>query len=178
MPQLLNNFLLHQYALGYRVWAGITRYLITAGDAACSAYDRSGIVAWTVVPQTSTAICFPYRTHYKMNLCMHMTFVLVLTRLCQDSQVWRTGCSQEIIYHNNFLCNGSNHINQLGALIQHILNCLNDIYLPILCDIIPFISNIAVTMMMYCAGVRASSHPLWVVWAVVCWVILTCMWWV
>ena len=34
------------------------------------------------------------------------------------------------------------------------------------------------TMMMYCAGVWASSHPLWVVWAVVCWVILTCMWWV
>ena len=51
IPQLLNDFLLRQYALGDRVWAGITRYLITAldaVDAVRSAYDRSGIVAWTV----------------------------------------------------------------------------------------------------------------------------------
>ena len=43
MPQLLNND---------REWAGITGKLITAldaADAARSAYDRSGIVAWTVV---------------------------------------------------------------------------------------------------------------------------------
>ena len=44
-------FLLRQYTLGDRVWAGITRRLITALDvahAARSAYDRSGIVVWTV----------------------------------------------------------------------------------------------------------------------------------
>ena len=51
MPQLLNDFLLRQYALGDRMWAGITRKLITAlnpVDAARSAYDRSAIMAWTV----------------------------------------------------------------------------------------------------------------------------------
>ena len=59
IPQLLNDFLLRQYALralgDRRAWrvGGITRYIIytnlTAVDAALSAYDRSGIVAWTVV---------------------------------------------------------------------------------------------------------------------------------
>ena len=49
--QLLDDFLLRQYALGDLMWAGITRLLMTAlnaVDAARSPYDRSASMAWTV----------------------------------------------------------------------------------------------------------------------------------
>ena len=51
MPQSLNECLLRLYALDERVWAGITRKLITARnalDASRSVKIRSGIVAYTV----------------------------------------------------------------------------------------------------------------------------------
>ena len=48
IPQLLKVFLLRQYALGGREWAGIITALDAVDDAR-SAHDRSGIVTWTVV---------------------------------------------------------------------------------------------------------------------------------
>ena len=60
MPQFLNDFLLRQYALDDRVWAEITRLLITAldaVDAARSAYNRSGIVAYSVCSSWVAGVC-------------------------------------------------------------------------------------------------------------------------
>ena len=52
MPQSLNDFSLHQYALDDRMWAEIASKLITprnALDAARSVKIRSWIVAYTVI---------------------------------------------------------------------------------------------------------------------------------
>ena len=73
MPQLLNNFVLHQYALGDRVWAAITRYNLlprssNAEDAACSAYNCSAIMAWNYC----NCICYMYAKYF------YVPYVVVL----------------------------------------------------------------------------------------------------
>ena len=57
MPQLLNDFLLRQYALGDCVWAGITRLLITAVDAAACTLSYMDRNPWLpLVPKATLTI--------------------------------------------------------------------------------------------------------------------------